>query len=655
MSQKSSVGNLADLKEGEILLPDYLIKQQGGIYVNLQVFPVGGGFDKFIDRLFGAGMRFVRLNYPMLMDLLYDYDSVLNHCGIESKIKLADDIIPFAAKRKVLYRGIKLDPEFISAEYFFEPVELEVEIEVPIYGEVGADGIHHIVDMERKIELKQASLDIDEFIADMWLKGVRFGIDVSGVLGVISRRESVRMIFAKQLDAAEGCDAEIEEASDALHRDNAPKILPNGKADLRKFQNRFPQIEAGSLLLRKKSRSLGKPGYKINGTRIEPEMPKDVDLHALSGIGTSVEKRDGDEFIVSTRNGFLALDVETNHIEVTEKIENKAGVSLKTTGDLSLSGKEFIEHGEVQEGRVVEGTNMTFRSDVFGSIVSKGGFILLEKSLSNGSAKSIGGDVSSSGRAFNSIIDARDGRVSINYAEACLILAKSVVIDHAINCDVIAENVNIAMAEGCGIAGKFVKIAKSNSSRGKENNISIVLPDLTIFETQIRQVNKAILNCKQIIKTKDLEIDKITSNEEVSKYLAVALSVKQSTVKLTAAHQENWRKMTQKFAKIDNALEKLNLDKQEQIKRAQAFQQEIAYLVEGREKTGKGIQCKINEIIGDTLVRTMSVYDGIHGLHKTGAGEVKLRLREQGLSEDRLFFDEEGSFDWEYKLPEIEL
>jgi hypothetical protein len=298
---------------------------------------------------------------------------------------------------------------------------------------------------------------------------------------------------------------------------------------------------------------------------------------------------------------------------------------------------------------------MTFRSDVFGTIVSKGGFILLEQSLSNGSAKSIGGDISSSGRALNSIIDARDGRVFIKYAEACLIFAKSVVIDHAINCDVVAENVNIGIAEGCGVAGKCVIIAESNSCRGNENNISILLPDLTVFETQIRQVNKAIFNCKQVIKIKDLEVAKITSNEEVEKYLALAMSVKQSTIKLTAAHQENWRKMTQKFAKIDSAVEKLNIEKQEQIKRAQSFQQEIAYLIEGREKIGKGIQCKILQIMGDTLVRTISVYDGIHGLHKFNANEIKGKLREQGLSQDRLIFNDEGNFDWEYELPEIVL
>jgi hypothetical protein len=270
-------------------------------------------------------------------------------------------------------------------------------------------------------------------------------------------------------------------------------------------------------------------------------------------------------------------------------------------------------------------------------------------------AKSIGGNVTSNGNSFNSTIEAHDGVVTLEYAESCFISGQSIVIKHAINCDIVAENVEVELSEGCGIAGKRVKIAESNSSRGRETNISIILPDLTVFETQIRQVNKAIVNCSQILKTIDLEIAKITSNEEVAKYLTLALSVKQSTVKLTAAHQENWIKMTHKFSKIDHALEKLNLDKQEQNRSLQAFRQEIEYLIEGREKTGKGIQCKIFQIVGDTLVRTMPVYDGIHGLHKIKADEIKVKLREQGLAQARLLFNDEGNFDWEYRLPEIVL
>jgi hypothetical protein len=654
MASQSSVGNLVDLKEDELLLPGYLQKQQDGIYVSLPTFPVGSGFDKFIDRLFSDGFRFVNLDYQLLMDLLYDYGTILDEHGMDTHIRLADDIIRFPAKRKALYRGVKLDDEFLKAEYFFEPVEIEVEIEVPVYGEEGTDGIRRIVGSEVKLESKPTSLNVDEFVAELWLKGVRFGIDVDKVADVIARQESVRLSVAAQQDVSESSDAEIEEANVLLHRDNAPKILPNGKADLRKFQNRFPQIEAGARLLKKKSGVPGKPGFKINGARIEPEIPQDVDLQVLAGIGTAVEIQDGEEYIVATRNGFLALDVVTNHIEVTEKIENKAGVNIKTTGDLSLAGKEFIEHGEVQEGRVVEGTNMTFRSNVFGALVSKGGLILLEKSLSNGSAKSLGGNVTSHGRSFNSVIEAHEGHIALKYAEACQIAGKSVAIEHAINCEIIAESIEINTVEGCGLAGKSIRINSSNASRGNESNISVVLPDLSVFEAQIRQLNKSIEDCKLVIQKKDQELAQICSNAEVAKYLALASSVKQSSVKLTAAHQENWAKMTAKFAKVDNALDKLNADKQEQLKRIQTAEEEIAYLMEGRALRGKGIYCKISNVAGDTLVRTMAVQNGIPELYKSKPSEIKVKLREQGSAQARLFYSDEGSLDWEYTLPEIE-
>jgi hypothetical protein len=470
-----------------------------------------------------------------------------------------------------------------------------------------------------------------------------------------------RVTVATQREASNGSDAEIVEASDVLRRDNAPKILSNGKADLRKFQNRFPQIAKGARLLRKKLQVPGKPGFKVNGARIEPEPTKDVDLTALVGEGSCIEVHDGIEFVVSSRNGFLALDVSTNRIEVTEKIENKDGISAKTTGDLSLAGKDFIEHGEVQEGRTVEGMNMTFMSDVFGALVSKGGTILLEKNLSNGSAKSFGGEITSNGRVLNSIIEVHDrrdqktaGRVSLNYAEACLILGQTVVIKQAVNCEIIADTVEIGIAEGCAIAAKFVKIESSNVNRRRESNIAMVLPDLSGFETKIQQVKVAVANCKQIIQAKDHEINQISTNPEVAKYLALATGIKQSTIKLTEANQGNWNLMTAKFSKVDNALAKLSFEKQDQIKRAHALQQEIANLIEGRAKTGHGIACTITEVIGDTLVRTISGSQGVSTLQKLKASEIKTRLRENGQPHERIFFGDSGSLNWVFMLAEIE-
>lgn len=642
-----------ELKEPNILLPEYLLRQHGGIFVDLSLFPVGGGFADFNDGMFGAGARFFGLDYSLLSGLLYDYDAILDTHGIGVKVKLADGIVAFPPERKALYKAVKVDAESKLAEYLFEPVSLEVIAEEPVFGEPGADGVAPIVGSALKATLMPTVLDPDEFIADMWLKGVRFGIDVEAVAGVVSRGETVRMPIAKYLDATEGCDAEIEEASDALRRDNSPKRLANGKADLRRFQNRFPQIDKGARLLKKKKRVLGKPGFKVSGEVIEPPLPTDFDLLTLAGEGTRVENQGVNEFIVATRDGFLSLDVASNHIAVTEKIENKGGVSARTTGDLSLAGDEFIEHGEVQEGRVVEGKNMTFRSAVYGEIVSLGGVILLEGNLSGGKARSNGGEITANARAFNSIIEAWGGRISVKYAEGCLIMGETVSVERAVNCEIIATQVEIGSAEGCGVAGKQVQIASSSACRDKETIVFMLVPSLSAIDTQILQVRKAITEGEQTVEAKEQELLRMQADADVAKYLALAASIQQGSVKLSSCQQENWQKMTANFVKTKKTMDTLEAEKQELMKRLKSFQQEAEYLLQARERSGEGIHCEIKEVVGDTLLRTMAAYNGTSEFVKFSASELRIKLHEQGFSQERVFFGETGNLDWQYVLPEI--
>lgn len=628
-------------------------RQRGGIHVDFSLFPAGGAFAEFIDHLFVEGWRFAGLNYSLLSALLYDYDAILDVHGTGAKVKLADDVVVFALQRKALYKAVKVDAAGEQAEYLFEPAFVEVITEEPVYGEPGADGVAPIVGTARKSESVPTRLDPDEFIADMWLKGVRFGIDAVAVAGVISRGETVRMVVARQLDATEGLDAEIEEATDALRRDNSPKRLPNGKADLRRFQNRFPQIAKGARLLKKKKRVLGKPGFKVSGAMIEPPLPADFDLLTLAGEGTRVENQGGNEFIVATREGFLSLDVATNHIAVTEKIENKAGISAKTTGDLSLAGDEFIEHGEVQEGRVVEGKNMTFRSDVYGDIVSQGGLILLEGNLSGGSAISNGGKVTSNARAFNSIIEVWSGEATVKYAEGCLIMGESVEVERAVNCEIIAKQVKIGSAEGCGVAGKVVRIASSGAHRDRETIVSMLVPSLVSMDAQIRQVHKAIAGCEQAVADNEQELARIRADDEVAKYLALEASIRQGSVKLNPAQQANWHKMTVRFAPASESIDRLVAGKREQSEQRDSFRQELEFLLQAREKSGEGIHCGISEVAGDTRVRMMVAYNGTAEFVKFSSGELRVRLREQGLPQEKVFSGDEGSFDWQYVLPEI--
>lgn len=649
MMQQSSTSNLDSLKEDEVMLPDFLSRQESGLFVDLSVFPVGGGFDLFLDRLFAGGSRFLGLNYRLLMDLLYFYDDILGTHGKAAKLKLARDIVAFPPRRRALYKAVKVDDSNLRAEYFFEPVVIEVVTEDAADGVSGANGA--APGSTRQAKFEPTSLDLDEFVADMWLKGVRFGIDVEAVTDAISRRGAMRTDIAAQLDATEGRDAEIEEECNVLHRDNSPKTSVNGQVDLRRFQNRFPQISTGVRLLKKKPRVLGRPGYKVNGAIIEPAVPNDLDLSVMVGPGTRVEIQDGIEYILASRDGFLSLDIKSNHISVTEKIENKGGISIKTTGDLSLTGNEFIEHGEVQEGSTVEGKNMTFYSDVYGNIISQGGLILFKKNLSSGSAKSIGGDVTVEGRAFNSIIRACDGQISLKYAESCLILGQSVLIERAVNCDIIAENIQIKSAEGCYIAGKDIQIESSAACRGKETVILMMVPDLSALNAQVVQVRKVSTDCKKIIETKDRELALLKSDPEAAKYFSLAASLQKANAQLNPAQQENWQKITAKFAKAISAAKRLDADKQEQLNRVQASLQEQTRLMEERQKACAGIRCGIIKVAGETMVRSILTQNGIAELQDGNASKIKSKLREQGLKREQIFTHSTGSLDWSYTAP----
>ncbi|UUZ53583.1 FapA family protein [Massilia sp. H-1] len=159
-------------------------------------------------------------------------------------VRFASDIRPFDGQRRTLYKSVKVVDG--QAEYYFEPVVL-TDPDDP-----DGPGI-------------TAHLTLDEFIADVWNKGVRFGIDTESVQRAIQFGKTERVIVASRLAPLPGVDAHIIEVSSDLHRSDAPRQLANGKLDLMAFQNRFPQIKAGERLLKKIPRKDGETGFRIVG------------------------------------------------------------------------------------------------------------------------------------------------------------------------------------------------------------------------------------------------------------------------------------------------------------------------------------------------------------------------------------------------------
>ncbi|HBF51813.1 MAG TPA: hypothetical protein DDX04_17335, partial [Massilia sp.] len=184
--------------------PEHCIERRpDGVYADPAV--LGTTVLAAVDSVLRSGRYFTGLNYPVLLKALFDTgpDLPLGPDGIPL-VRLAADIVPFNLQRRPLYRAVRIVGA--EAEYVFEQVHL-----------AGADGQPEM----------PARLDLDEFVADLWLKGVRFGIDIAAVRAAIAGGNAGRIVVARRLEPVPGEDASVVEVSDDIHRSNAPRQLAN--------------------------------------------------------------------------------------------------------------------------------------------------------------------------------------------------------------------------------------------------------------------------------------------------------------------------------------------------------------------------------------------------------------------------------------------
>ena len=582
-----------EITQAELMLPGFISIRPEGVIIDLRALTLAtGGFELFVDRLFTGGMRFSGMDYAAFLKLLYDADWLASMQGKCAEAKIAMKIARFASQRQPLYRALKLLDGGKRAEYVFEPVSIEETYKEPVYGKPGEDGVPVVTGHVSKTRLVPTKLDFDEFVADLWLKGVKFGIDEDAVRQAIASGASGRMTIAWHREPTAGRDAGIQEVFAGLHRDNSPKISRDGRADLGVFKNRFPQVAKGKRLLKKIPRVLGKPGYKVTGEIIEPKIPADVDLYALAAAGTSVEQADDGEYVVSIQDGFIMRDEQSDIISVTEKIETKGGVSAKTTGNLELGVDEFIEHGEVQEGRTVKGKHMTFLSDVFGNVISQSGNIRIEGNLASGRA------------------------------------------------DVV---------EGCMIAAKKIKIDSAGESRGKETLVTVLIPELSGFDQRIAAAEKKIAEAQEGSKAKAAEIEALKAEPEFAKYLVLHEKIKSGAIKLTAEQAGNWRKLAGKHAGAANQLAKLNAEISALDASIKESEEELAAAARERDAIGGDISCVIDKITGHTIGQTMKVANGADVFNGRSGADIRVALQTMDSHKARIFLEDSGSVGWKFK------
>jgi hypothetical protein len=577
-----------------------------------------------VDKLLGDNQYFTDVDYPVLLKALFDCGPELRRAPSgELAVRFASDIVPFDPARRGLYRSAKISDG--KAEYYFEPVYL------PDPDDPGGPGI-------------MAQLDLDEFIADMWLKGIRFGIDIEAVRAAIETGQAGRITVARRLDPVPGQDAHVIEVSGDIHRSDAPRQLANGKLDLMSFQNRFPQIHKGERLLKKVPRTVGTLGFELSGIPIEPEVPKDLDLLAWSGPGTTIERTGEGEFLVAQQSGFLSVNPGTSQISIGDKIVSHDGVSAKTTGNLQLTG-DYEEFGEIQEQRVVEGESITVHADVFGNIVSRGGTVRLNRNLVGGSAHNKRGDIRIKGVASRAVIQATGGAVVLQRAENCIISGERVTIGQALNCEILGDDVEVGEAEGCAVAGLRVAIGSAAPRRQSEMVVFAMHPDSGGVKEVIEQVRERVARFGELAARHKAGMADLTSRPDVRRYMLLATRVRRNEITLTPEQVPQFQKIALAVGTELKAIGRL----QSEIKAAEAEQQsglELLAQLE-RQQSDNAVPCAVTvrEVLGEMQVRADPFHADGSPTYDLPAREIKARLREVGRGA-LLFAGASGPFEW---------
>ena len=236
----SAIGNLADLEEGQIALSRFIVQHERGLYVKRSRLESATDFLDFVNRVVGVGLYFRALDYSQFIALLYD-DPPSDGKEVADEVFVAADITRFQPERQALYKGLRIENGEVA--YMFEPVYLESVSDRAVIRE-SEDGRQEVRGGQGPVEAR-THLDVDEFIASAWAKGVRFGIDVAAVEEAIQVAKPVGRLVARSQPCVPGRDAEIVEQAPGLRRNNAPRRLLGGRVDLRQFETRLPQDAAG--------------------------------------------------------------------------------------------------------------------------------------------------------------------------------------------------------------------------------------------------------------------------------------------------------------------------------------------------------------------------------------------------------------------------
>jgi hypothetical protein len=338
------------------------------------------------------------------------------------------------------------------------------------------------------------------------------------------------------------------------------------------------------------------------------------------------------------------VDPKTSRISIGDKVVSRDGVSVKTTGNLSLTG-DYEEFGEVQEKRVIEADSITVHGDVFGELVSRGGTVVVNANLVGGSARNARGDIRVRGVASAALLQADEGGIILERAENCVIAGTRVEVGHAVNCEIVGDEVVIGMAEGCALAGRRVTVECTVPRKQSEMLVAVLHAERRQIDEVIAAVGERIAQFTALATRLKAGMDAMTGKEDVRRYMLLATRVRKGEVTLSPEQARQFQKMAQD---VGPALKTI-ADISAKIKALDAEQQAgarmLADLEAQRRDAASTSAVTIRSVQGETQVRILGYSPADGQPHHWPPREIRTRLRGPQAG-DLLFMGAAGNVAW---------
>lgn len=274
------------------------------------------------------------------------------------------------------------------------------------------------------------------------------------------------------------------------------------------YEQSFVQVEANVPIYKKVSRILGRSGWSIDGTHIDPKIPMDITAQSFVGQGVYTKIwDDGIEYILSIESGFPRLETSSYkkdgkliekldkiHVDEVKHFEKGIGMltgKVSTDNDIDsqadivfdTEGKSIFAQKNV-EANLHAINDITIKGNVYGSSDSHVFHKTHQKLglVRKGQIVSENGDITIHGHANNTYLEAKNGTVKVSNVTNSIIFGKRVEIGKGVsNCIIVAEEiVSNGKMYGCSlISMKSVDLAQSTEKGDFENTISLFSLDLS--------------------------------------------------------------------------------------------------------------------------------------------------------------------------------